>query len=217
MENIIDNTFDLILLILCIAVVIGVFVMLIDRFLFKSRLSAKFHRKLKIEKTTNVITEIKKIAQLVCMSYYEEQLGIMEKREDGKFYFVQYDQSPDKEYDSLVVKYDGRLLAGVDLAKIKEKDIELSGNTLKAKIPHSEIFEIQINPDDKEFIYKSGDWGPDEENKLYCHMKETLVEHVIKENIFQNSDRIAINNLSTWFKSFGYEKVEVYMEQAEKA
>ena len=43
-------------------------------------------------------------------------------------------------------------------------------------------------------------------------MKDMLKKHAIEEGVYQRSDELAIKNLSTWFKSFGYEHVEVYME-----
>lgn len=45
-------------------------------------------------------------------------------------------------------------------------------------------------------------------------MKEKLSEHATEEGIFQRSDEVAIKNLSTWFKSFGFEHVDVHMEHA---
>lgn len=210
-EKFTDNVVDYILLIMCLITLVGVIILLFNRFVFKFRLSNMFRRNLKIEKTANIITEIKKMAQLVCLTYYEEQLGIMEKRDDDKYYFVQYNQGSDEKYDSLVVKYNGVITVGVDLSKIEDKDIVISGDSFNAVIPHSEVFEIRINPDDKEYIYKQGKWGGEEETKLYCHMKETLREHATEEGIFRRSDEIAIKNLSAWFKSYGFKQVKVYM------
>ena len=211
--SLMDSAFDTILVLLCVIVLIGVLVMIIDRFALKSRLSNKlFHRDLKIEKNANVITEIKKIAQLVCMSYYEEQLGILERREDGE-HIVEYNQGADNDYECLVMKYNGLITVGVDLSKITDKDIKISGNSLKAKIPHSEVFEIRINPSDSETICEEGDWDGEKEKLLYCHTKEELEKHAIDEGIFKRSDEVAINNLSEWFKAFGFKDVNIYMEK----
>ena len=50
--------------------------------------------------------------------------------------------------------------------------------------------------------------------KVLSSMKEKLSEHATEEGIFQRSDEVAIKNLSTWFKSFGFEHVDVHMEHA---
>jgi hypothetical protein len=215
--SLMDSAFDSILEILCLIVLIGVVIMVIDRFVLKSRFSMKlFHReKPTIEKTPNVITEITDIAQLVCMTYYEEQLGIMERRDDGKIYFVDYKEGADNDNDCMVVQYNGMVNVGIDLKKIKQNDIERSGDNIKqVRIPKSEIIgDIVINPDDKIYIYKKGDWDTEMERKLYCHMKEELYKHALAEDIIKRSDEIAIKSLSNWFNAFGFKDVNVYMEE----
>ena len=210
-----DSAFDTILEILCLIVLIGVVLMVIDRFVLKSRFSMKwFHRELTIEKTANIITEINDIAQLVCMTYYEEQLGIMERRDDGKIYIVDYKEGVGNDNDCMVVQYNGIVNVGVDLKKIKDDNIKRSGNRIEVKIPKSEIIgDIVINPDNKIFIYKTGDWDSEMENKLNCHMKEELYKHALAEDIIKRSDDVAIKILSNWFKALGFKDVNVYMEK----
>jgi hypothetical protein len=211
-----------------VLVVVFVFVFLINPFHFKIGFA---NRKLEIEKTSNIIAEIKKIAEFTTVCFYEELViqDIKYKYEERKVYKksdnwykrqlgldktvtgVQIDST---EIGKIAIIAKGKVRAGLNFSKLTENDFRVSNDTLYATLPQAEIFDIIINPSDIEFFHRKGNfWDNEGIAALVNKGKNIMYEHAMKENILEKANKYGVEKMSNIFKSFGYKEVVVSIKE----
>lgn len=190
-------------------------------------------KKLEIEKTTNLVTEIKKIAEFTTACFYEELViqDIKYKREEHKIYKksdnwykrqlgldktvtgVQVDST---EIGKIAIIAKGKIRAGLNLSKLTENDFRVSNDTLYATLPQAEIFDIIINPSDIEFFHRKGNfWDNEGIAALVNQGKNTMYEHAMNENILEKANKYGVEKMSNILKTFGYKEVVVSIKEPE--
>lgn len=163
--------------------------LMIDRFALKSRLIDRFRKDKRIDKTANIVTEIKKIAMLVTACYYEDLLI----KEDG---------------DKIIYIVKGTVHAGIDLKGLRQEDIHVQGDKMIVSIPHSTILDVIVNPSDIDPF--KGNVNFNEVKRIVVDAKKKIVENAKSEGkLLARADEIAEKNVKAWFKVFGFKDVNV--------
>ena len=209
-----------------------VFVFFINPFHFKFGFA---NTKLEIEKTTNLVTEIKKIAEFTTACFYEELViqdikykykerkiykksDVWWKRQIGKdkeFVGVEIDST---EIGKIVLIAKGKIRAGLDFSKLTENDLRIQNDTLFATLPPAEIFDIIINPSDIEFFHRDGNYWDDASiAQLVSKGKDTMYKHAMDENILEKANKYGVEKMSNIFKTFGFKEAIVSIKEPESS
>lgn len=165
-------------------------------------------RDLSIEKTTNVVEEVKKIGEFTTACYYEEvplrDIRIDTIKREG---LLGIGAGKSFKENEIVLIGKGRVRAGFDLAKVKDGDMNVHGDTLEMKLPRAELFDIIMNPSDFTTEYESGTWSHELTKPLKERAKADLEKNAIDYGILQKAEESGLKRLELLFKTFGYNTV----------
>lgn len=191
------------------------------------------NKKLEIEKTTNLVTEIKKIAEFTTACFYEELViqDIKYKYTENKIYkksdnWYKRQLGLDKqvigietdstEIGKIAIIAKGKIRAGLNFSKLTENDFEIRNDTLFATLPPAEIFDIIINPSDIEFFHRKGNyWDNEGIAELINRGKKMMFDHAMNENILEKANKYGIEKMSNILKTFGYKEAFVSIKAPE--
>lgn len=174
----------------------------------------KAEETLKIDKTANVVTEIKNISKFTTACYYEEftltqtKQSATTKKVNGivSSLFGSKTQVL-KNTDELCLLVKGKVRAGYDLSTIADEGIIVSGDTLTVTLPEIQIFEATVNPSDIEVFIEQGTWTHAEVSKLKEKAAERLTSDAKKNGIMEQAKKSGEEQLINLFKSFGFKSV----------
>ena len=165
-------------------------------------------RELSIEKTANVVEEVKKIGEFTTACYYEElplrDIRVDTIKREGLFGIGAGKSFKENE---IVLVGKGRVRAGFDLSKVKEGDMDVHGDTLEMKLPRAELFDIIMNPSDFTTEYESGTWSHELTKPIKERAKADLEKNAIDYGILQKAEESGLKRLEMLFKTFGYNTV----------
>ena len=174
---------------------------------------------LSIEKTANVVEEIKKIGEFTTACYYEEMaLQDADKLAGKALRKVGLDRLANKADNvSTVVNSDNEILligkghvrAGFDLAKVQESDLFIHGDTLDITLPPTEVFDIIMNPSDFTTEYEKGTWSHELTKPIKERARATLEQNAIEGGILTKAEENGKKQLEAIFTAFGFKKVNV--------
>ena len=165
-------------------------------------------RDLSIEKTANVVEEVKKIGEFTTACYYEEvplrDIRIDTIEREGLFGIGAGKSFKENE---IVLVGKGRVRAGFDLSKVKDGDMNVHGDTLELTLPPAEVFDIIMNPSDFTTEYEKGTWSHELTKPLKERAKADLEKNAIDYGILQKAEESGLNRLEMLFKTFGFNTV----------
>lgn len=186
---------------------------------------------LNIDKTANVVEEIKKIGEFTTACYYEEmalqdsyvdKTQVMGREADklaGKaLRKVGLDSWASKADNvSTVVNSDNEILligkghvrAGFNLAKVQESDLNVHGDTLDITLPPTEVFDIIMNPSDFTTEYEKGTWSHELTKPIKERAKEALEQNAIEGGILTKAEENGKKQLEAIFTAFGFKQVNI--------
>lgn len=155
---------------------------------------------LQIEKTDNVITQIKAINEFVTANYYEE-LALHFSKKSTKLL--------DRSRDEIVMIAKGQVRAGFNMSKIKENDIEIHSDTIMLILPQAEILDVIINPSDFEIYVEDGKWSKNQIDQIKLIAKKRIREHAIQEGILTKATIIAQRKLKEILQASGFNVITI--------
>lgn len=222
------KTFKLLKLVLVVIAALAV-VTVVGRLsgLFPS-FSNLFGGKLTIDKTANVISEIKKISEFTTACFFEEEsleerkydykeTPVYKKNETGNLLADFLGMSKTQEgivRDSVLVRQiafivQGKVRAGFDLSKLSEESMHISGDTLSVKLPDVEIFDVIVNPSDISEFDRIGDWTEDEINAIIVRAKDVIEKDAVNSGLIKKAQSSGQDKFVSLFKTFGFNEVVI--------
>lgn len=174
---------------------------------------------LSIEKTANVVTEIKKISEFTSACYYEEIILQESKASSvvdnsaGKTVAGWFGKdSKDLMSDQLVIVANGTVRAGFRLDQLDEDKITITGDTLSLILPKAEIFDVIVNPSDFDIYIEDGTWDHEKVVEVENRAIDQVKNDAIKEGILEKATETGIKRLTEMFKAFGFSEVMITVE-----
>ena len=166
---------------------------------------------LKIDKTENVVTQIKKISEFTTACYYQELVIKKEKTVASSLNSVYeaFNMGTDSCKCEIALIAKGKVRAGFDLSKMEEKDFTVKSDTLQITVPKAEIFDVIINPSGYEIYTEDGDWSHEEIVNIQSETAAILNQNAIKGGLLEKANTSGVDKLTTFFKSFGFNTVLV--------
>ena len=150
-----------------------------------------------IEKTANVVENIRNISELTTACYYEE--------------IIQREQV--KRKDSVIIVAKGNVRAGFNLKDLGDEKIIVQGDSLlKITLPKAQIFSVIVNPNDWDYIEGQELSTPEVSNKAYDKAKKRIKEDALRDGILYKATESGKKQLTEMFKAFGFKEVYVDIE-----
>ena len=157
---------------------------------------------LSIEKTANVVEEVKKIGELTTACYYEE-IAMHDTRIDTTSILgIKYHKN-----NEIVLIGKGIVRAGFDLAKLTEDALTAHGDTLEIRLPDVEVFDVILNPSDFSIEYEDGTWDNETLKPIKAEAKKQLEANAIASGILKKADESGRRHLKNLFATFGYNEI----------
>lgn len=160
---------------------------------------------LKIDKTENVIVEIKKLGEFVTASYYEEMVLHYAKKSTKVL---------DKSKDELVMLAKGKVRAGFDLKEVSEEDIIVRNDTVEMNVPPVKIIDVIINPSDFEIYEEDGKWSQSLITSIQSEARKKLKTHALTNNILDKAKQMGRNRLEEILKGLGFEEIIISIKES---
>lgn len=165
---------------------------------------------LEIDKTANVVTEIRKIAELTTACYYEDVILKDKKPSEtigGKVVnSISKNEKPILE-DHIVIVASGNVRAGFNLAKLTPKDVVAEDTVLTVTLPKAEILEVIVNPSDYDIYIEDGRWSHEQVTKVEDQARAQIRQDAIADGLLQHAEELGISKLTELFKTYGFKKV----------
>lgn len=159
-----------------------------------------------IEKTANIVEEIKKISELTTACYYEESV-LQNNKFTTKKHWIGNDVDTVKH--TVVLTAMCRVRAGYDLSMLGENDLIVKGDTVDIKLPAPKIFDVISNPSDYRIFEEIGDWEHEEIVAMQVQGKERMLQNALENNILEKANIIGKERVATLFATFGFNVVNV--------
>lgn len=173
-------------------------------------------KELKIDKTANVIEEIKKIGEFTSACYYKEIVIKGNKRSDfndSTFGRLKVRMTNQEEMDEIVLIANGKVRAGFDLSEIESDRICISGDTISMELPEAEIFDVIVNPSDYEIYVEIGNWGHSQVTSLQKAARDSIEHNALLYGLIEKAEKSGLEKLDNLFRSFGFSHVNLAVKQ----
>ena len=160
----------------------------------------------KIEDTTNVVEEVKKISELTTACFYEESVIHKEKTTTKKHWIG---NKIDTVKHTIVLTALCKVRAGYDLSKLGENDLIIKGDTISIKLPAPQIFDVISNPSDYKTFESTGDWSHEEVVAMQVEKKERVLQNALDCNILEKANNIGKGRVLTLFQGLGFNVINI--------
>jgi hypothetical protein len=182
---------------------------------FSSWLAAK---PVVIDETPLVISEIKKIAELHTAKLYCEvvadstvissaEAAIMAVK--GVLPFMPIPSADFTGSKKIVLVAKGKVIAGIDLAQLSEKDIIVKKDSVWVTLPSSKVLDIITNPSDFEVFLEEGTWNPAELAMVKQKAVRQMLEEAQKRQLTVQANERAQLLMEKFLKSTGFSYVKI--------
>ena len=174
---------------------------------------------LSIDKTANVVTEIKKISEFTSACFYEEVIlqetkasSVVDNSAGRKVASWLGKDSKELMSDQLVIVANGTVRAGFRLDQLDENKITITADTLSLVLPKAEIFDVIVNPSDFDIYIEDGNWDHEKVVEVENRAIDQVKSDAIKEGILEKATETGIKRLTEMFKAFGFAEVIITVE-----
>lgn len=171
---------------------------------------------LQINKTDNVVTQIRKLSEFATASFYEE--------------FILKDSKPNKLVDNLVgrvvschgkpliednivIVTKGKVRAGFDLSEIGKQDVIISNDTLYVILPKAQILDVITNPSDFDIFVEDGKWSQEQVTSVENKAQAQLKQDAIQNGILEKAQKSGAEKISQILQGLEYKAVVVTMKK----
>lgn len=161
-----------------------------------------------IEKTENVVQEVKKISEFTTACYYEESVLKGEKVIEGKEWFG---FKTDAVVETIVLTVKCKVRAGFDLSAISDNDLVIVRDSVSIKLPAPKIFDVISNPSDYRIFEESGDWQHEEIVALQVQGKQKMLNNALDCDILEKANVIGRERITALFTALGFRAVNVIL------
>lgn len=106
----------------------------------------------------------------------------------------------------------GEIVAGLDLSKISEDDVEVSGDTITLDLPAPEILYSRID-NDKSYVYERdtgafSDPDKDLESQVRAEAEQQLRQDALEDGILEDARQSGEKSLQVLLMSMGYKEIK---------
>jgi hypothetical protein len=109
--------------------------------------------------------------------------------------------------DKIVLIGKGKVLAGVDLKKIKENNLHVTGDSVSIYVPPAQIFSTIVNPSDFETFVETGKWSPNQVTDIKKRISDKITARAIQNQILLKAYQRSKLILENFLRGVGFKKI----------
>jgi hypothetical protein len=159
---------------------------------------------LTIDNTPILIKEINNLAQLITITSFDEVVmdsSKKSKRLPGTFF-----PPPNAK---IVLIATGKVMAGVDLQKLKYQDISINNDSITIILPPPQVLNTILNPSDFETFSESGEWNTEEVTQIKIRMREKILQRANAQNLLPKAAERCKMILENFLRNLDFKNVEI--------
>jgi len=161
-----------------------------------------------IDNTPILVKEINSLSQLITITAYSEI--VVDSVKQFTVPILPGISAPIHLLDDeLVLVGKGKVLAGVDLAKITASNIYVKDDSASVTLPKAEILQVITNPSDFETFNETGNWTDAEVTAVKIKLRNKMITAAMQQNILPKATGIANMMMENFLRSAGFKKVTV--------
>lgn len=168
-----------------------------------------------IDQTPILIKEIRAIGQLITYTSFDEVVADTTIKTRGSAFVNGFNRlahipvlpSADKK---LVLIGRGKVLAGTDLSLLTDASVLITNDTVKLRMPKTQILDAILNPSDFETFVERGEWSNDEVVAVKIKARRKMIERAIRENILPKAETKAKVIMENFLQNMGYTHIIVF-------
>jgi hypothetical protein len=159
-----------------------------------------------IGQTTNIVEEIRRLAELTTITYYGDYAIVKKKQRAVKIFGLTLYNTEDE----LVLIVKGKVRAGFDLSKLQKLDIMTDSiSMITLKLPKAKVLDIITNPSDFETFEENGNWSYEEITKFKREARTAIEQYAMKIGILEMAEKAGKENFTSFFKALGFQTVVI--------
>ena len=145
-----------------------------------------------------VVSQVHELKELVTVRYVvQKAVSVTEDRQPlGK--------------ESILLMVEGRANAGVDLAAVTQYDVQVSGKTIRIRLPHAQIFDVYVDEKNSKVWDRRITWwtpwvspDPDLEHRARLSAIEDIRKAAVDMGILKDADASARKGLQGLARAMG--------------
>lgn len=154
---------------------------------------------LTIDDTPILIKDIRSLGQVITATFYDE----VAVDSTIKHHFPQLPVTDDQ----LVIIARGRVLAGIDLKLLTDKNVKVSTDTVWMQLPQTKILDVIINPADFETFEETGKWTQKAVTAVKIKARTKITANAYSKNIIEKATSKAKAVLQDFLRAAGFKVV----------
>jgi hypothetical protein len=162
-----------------------------------------------IDKTANVVTEVRRLAELTAATYYEENVIVRKRTREATVFGMKVSDVEDE----LVILAKGKVRIGFDLSKMQEKDIVADSVSISLKLPPIRILDVITNPSGFETYEESGDWSHEEVTQYKNEVRSIIEKNAKESGILEFAEKAGKERLTVFMQALGFKKVTIALNK----
>lgn len=163
-----------------------------------------------IDDTPILIKEINQIAELTTAVSYDEVVVDSVKFNQVPVIITNPLVPGLITHDKIVLIARGRVVAGINLKKLKDDNIFIAKDSVSIRLPKVEILNTIINPSDFETFSEKGNWSNTEVILVKEKALRVIQQRALSQNILRTADEKGKSVLEKFLRSTGFTKVTLY-------
>ena len=161
---------------------------------------------LAVANTPMTVQDVRAVGKLVTASFYDEMV-IKRKKEDLV-------RTKDKTKGEIVIIQKAHVRIGVDLAKLRDKDIQVQGDTaIRITLPPVECLHVIMNPTDtdiySETTAKNKKWSFDQFQEVLEPARDSLIKKVYASKAMEKAALGAEQIVTEFLTACGYKHIYI--------
>ncbi|MFN5208748.1 MAG: DUF4230 domain-containing protein [Bacteroidota bacterium] len=168
-----------------------------------------------ILETPTIVNEIKSIAELYSVCYYDQLvIDSVRKEVKGTDALINFFGGSSTTNSKLVLLATAKVFAGYDLSKLDSTDINAKDSVITIHLPAPKIIDIVMNPSDVSTFIEEGKWTMNEVNSVKNKAVERFRGRAIKKGIIADAEKKGRESISLFFKSLGFKEVIIQIKNS---
>lgn len=168
-----------------------------------------------ILETSTIVNEIKSIAELYSVCYYD-QLVVDSVKVQGTAevvkksmvkYLTGYLAGGSITDPKLVLITSAKVFAGFDLGKLDSTDIKVKDSVITIQLPAPQIMDIVMNPSDVSTFIEEGEWSMEDVKMVKNKAIDKFRKRAIDRGIIADAEKKGRESIELFFKSLGFKEV----------
>jgi len=176
---------------------------------------ASEQEKLAIERTENMVENVRQLAQFTTACFYQEAVVRSTKQAEwskgvtGSALRAVLGKENSATTDEIVLITKGSVRAGFNMENLSETDLTVMNDTIIIHLPKPEIFDIIINPSDYDVFIENGTWTHEQLSAIVAEAQSKMRSDAISAGIYKHATESCETKLKQLFHILGFNTIMI--------